>query len=88
MGIDVIGQWMGFALGDYDSDEDLDVFVTNIGYHPLTRRPVPFPGADCAYTHQFDWGTCLHFLLRNDGVTQASDGSVLPQFSEVTEKRR
>ena len=84
MGIDVIGQWMGFALGDYDSDEDLDVFVTNIGYHPLTRRPVPFPGADCAYTHQFDWGTCLHFLLRNDGVTQASDGSVLPQFSEVT----
>ncbi len=83
MGVDVTGQWMGFALGDYDSDEDLDVFVTNIGYHPLTRRPVPFPGADCAYTHQFEWGTCLHFLLRNDGVTSVADIGTLPQFSEV-----
>lgn len=84
MGVDVTGQWMGFALGDYDSDEDLDVFVTNIGYHPLMRRPVPFPGADCAYTHQFEWGTCLHFLLRNDGAVEASDGGILPQFAEVT----
>ena len=84
MGVDVTGQWMGFALGDYDSDEDLDVFVTNIGYHPLTRRPVPFPGADCAYTHQFEWGTCLHFLLRNDGVGSSSDGGAIPQFAEVT----
>ena len=81
MGVDVVGQWMGFALGDYDSDEDLDVFVTNIGYHPLTRRPVPFPGADCAYTHQFDWGTCLHFLLRNDGIPGSG---TIPQFTEVT----
>ena len=85
MGVDVTGQWMGFALGDYDSDEDLDVFVTNIGYHPLTRRPVPFPGADCAYTHQFDWGTCLHFLLRNDGV---SENGTLPRFAEVTGETR
>ena len=84
MGIDVIGQWMGFALGDYDSDEDLDVFVTNIGYHPLTRRPVPFPGADCAYTHQFDWGTCLHFLLRNDGVGSSLGEGAIPNFAEVT----
>ena len=80
MGVDVTGQWMGFALGDYDSDEDLDVFVTNIGYHPLMRRPVPFPGADCAYTHQFDWGTCLHFLLRNDGVSEAGTP---PKFAEA-----
>ncbi len=71
MGIDTAGQWMGFALGDYDGDADLDVFATNIGFHPLTRRPVSQPGADCAYSHQFDWGTCLHFLLRNDG---AADG--------------
>ena len=84
MGVDVTGQWMGFALGDYDSDEDLDVFVTNIGYHPLTRRPVPFPGADCAYTHQFDWGTCLHFLLRNESAVEISPDGTIPQFTEVT----
>ncbi len=84
MGVDVTGQWMGFALGDYDSDEDLDVFVTNIGYHPLTRRPVPFPGADCAYTHQFVWGTCLHFLLRNESAVEISPTGTIPQFTEVT----
>ena len=84
MGVDKVGQWMGFALGDYDSDEDLDVFVTNIGYHPLTRRPVPFPGADCAYTHQFDWGTCLHFMLRNDGTGNLSGNDAIPRFSEVS----
>ena len=84
MGVDVTGQWMGFALGDYDSDEDLDVFVTNIGYHPLTRRPVPFPGADCAYTHQFEWGTCLHFLLRNESAVEISPAGTIPQFTEVT----
>ena len=66
MGIDRIGQWMGFALGDYDSDLDLDIFVTNIGFHPLTRRPAPIPGADCAYSAQFSWGTCFHLLLRNN----------------------
>ena len=38
MGVDMMGAWMGFALGDYDNDLDLDVFVTNIGYHPLTRE--------------------------------------------------
>ena len=84
MGVDVTGQWMGFALGDYDSDVDLDVFVTNIGYHPLTRRPVPFPGADCAYTHQFEWGTCLHFLLRNESAVEISPAGTIPQFTEVT----
>ena len=66
MGLDRVGQWMGFALGDYDSDLDLDVFVTNIGFHPLTRRPAPIPGADCAYSAQFSWGTCFHLLLRNN----------------------
>ena len=71
---------MGFALGDYDSDLDLYVFVTNIGYHPLTRRPAPIPGADCAYSAQFDWGTCFHLLLRNDG---SPTNSAEHRFTEV-----
>jgi hypothetical protein len=67
MGLNVSGQWMGFALGDYDSDLDLDVFITNMGFHRL-KFPQPIPaGGDCAYSSQFDWGTCFHFLLRNDG---------------------
>ncbi len=67
MGLDISGQWMGFALGDYDSDSDLDVFVTNMGFHRLnTPKPIPV-GGDCAYSSQYGWGTCFHFLLRNDG---------------------
>ena len=85
MGLDRVGQWMGFALGDYDSDLDLDVFVTNIGFHPLTRRPAPIPGADCAYSAQFSWGTCFHLLLRNNaegagpGENACSDVASLTQ---------
>ena len=30
MEIDQVGAWMGSALGDYDGDSDLDVFVTNM----------------------------------------------------------
>ena len=80
MEIDRVGQWMGFALGDYDADVDLDIFVTNIGFHPLTRRPAPIPGADCAYSAQFSWGTCFHLLLRNnaDGTSPGQH-----EFTEV-----
>ena len=83
MGIDKSGEWMGFALGDYDGDEDLDIFITNIGFHPLTRRPPPKPGADCAYTQQFEWGTCHHFLLRNDGVIEVPGVGTVGLFPDV-----
>ena len=84
MGIDRVGQWMGFALGDYDSDLDLDVFVTNIGFHPMTRRPAPIPGADCAYTAQFSWGTCFHLLLRNNADGSSSGGHAFEDVAPLT----
>ena len=72
MGIDKVGSWMGFALGDYDGDVDLDVFVTNLGYHPRTRQPqmsLTVTGQACHISQQYEWSTCDHFLLRNDGVS-------------------
>ena len=67
LGIDLAGSWMGFAIGDYDADADLDVFSTNIGFHPLLQEPVEEPRGNCEYVGRFRWGTCAHFLLRNDG---------------------
>ncbi len=69
MGLDKSGNWMGFALGDYDGDADLDVFVANIGYHPKTR-PLPLEGSsgDCSIAQQFESATCAHYLLANSGT--------------------
>ena len=70
MGVDKVGAWMGFAIGDYDGDADLDIFVSNVGFHPrlmpAPETPMPF----CAYHERFAWGTCLHYLLRNDGIRE------------------
>ena len=83
MGVDAVGAWMGFALGDYDSDEDLDIFITNIGYHFLLYDVPPVPSGDCAYSHAYGWGTCYHFLLRNDGVKEDNEIGMVGDFKNV-----
>ena len=77
MGLDQVGAWMGFALGDYDGDADLDVFVTNMGSHFRLRKPDETPRGMCNYHDQFNWGNCLNALFRNDSAQEApGEGSV------------
>ena len=74
---------MGFAIGDIDSDADLDIFVTNIGYHPNTRPPMRGPSGSCEYHQRFIWGTCLHYLLRNDGTKEIEGVGTVGLFKDV-----
>ncbi len=83
LGLDVSGAWMGFALGDYDGDADLDVFVTNIGSHAMLRKPQDNPTGSCEYHQRFAWGTCANSLLRNDGASDLADLGRSGIFVEV-----
>ena len=86
MGIDKVGSWMGFALGDYDGDVDLDVFVTNLGYHPRMQQPqmsLVVTGQACHISQQYEWSTCDHFLLRNDGVATVPRLGSVGLFADV-----
>ena len=67
LGIDKVGAWMGFAVGDFDGDVDLDVFVPNVGFHTLIQPPREVPRGTCEYFGRFATGTCTHFLLSNGG---------------------
>ena len=84
IGIDKVGAWMGFAIGDIDLDGDLDVFVTNIGYHPNTRPPMRGPSGSCEYSQRFSWGTCQHLMLRNDGTGEFEGLGTVGLFANVT----
>ena len=88
MGIDQVGSWMGFAVGDVDGDADLDVFAANIGYHPLLKPPPLDPVGVCSYHHRFAWGTCSHALLRNDGPRGSSGAGELGYFVDVAPSTR
>ena len=83
MGIDKSGNWMGFAVGDYDGDADLDVFVTNIGYHQRVFPRQEEAGGDCRYTERFAWGTCLHALWRSDGTREVAGLGTIGAFQDV-----
>ncbi len=83
MGLDKLGAWMGFAVGDYDGDTDLDVFITNMGFHPRTRLWREKPGGTCDYHGKFEWATCLHYLLRNNGTDQAPNIILREMFHDV-----
>ena len=88
MGIDKSGNWMGFAVGDYDGDVDLDVFIPNVGYHLRLFAPQMEPGGDCKYTERFEWGTCLHYMLRNDGTRKDASLGVVGVFPDVVSDTR
>ena len=83
MGVDQVGAWMGFAIGDYDGDADLDIFVANVGFHPRLAAPPDTPMPFCAYHERFAWGTCLHYLLRNDGVRDVPGVGRIGAFHDV-----
>ena len=83
MGIDKSGAWMSFAVGDYDGDSDLDVFISNIGFHPLLQMPIKTPRGGCSYQMRFAWGTCSHFLLRNDGTRNVPGFGTVGDFHDV-----
>ena len=83
MGVDQVGAWMGFAIGDYDGDADLDIFISNVGFHPRLLPPPETPMPYCAYHERFAWGTCLHYLLRNDGTRDVPGMGVVGAFHDV-----
>ena len=85
MSIDIVGNWMGFAIGDYNGDAQLDVFVTNQGYHLRQYPHQKDVGGDCRYTERFEWGTCLHALLRNNGPSNGSGPDTSPYFTDEVE---
>ena len=83
MGIDAVGAWMGFAFGDYDSDSDLDVFVTNMGYHLVMRPPKEEISGTCEYHIQFAWANCFHYLLRNESVQRGQSEGQAGSFTDI-----
>ena len=91
MGLDIIGNWMGFAISDFNNDGKQDVFITNAGPHSriITESmpsPKPKPGGDCKYHEKHNLGTCLHSFLINKGIVETDNNNIIPKFEEFSEK--
>ena len=50
---------------------------------PAGRPAQSEPGGSCAYHEAFSWGTCLHFLLKNEGVSDVPGYGPLGTFRDV-----
>lgn len=83
MNLEKVGAWMAFSVGDYDGDMDLDVFVANIGFHPREQEAKITPRGACDYHMRFTWGTCNHFLLRNDGMREVEGYGPVVNYKNV-----
>jgi len=91
MGLDIIGNWMGFAISDFNNDGKQDVFITNAGPHSRIipngiSSPKPKPGGDCKYHEKHNLGTCLHSFLINKGIFETDNKKITPKFEEFSEK--
>ena len=91
MGLDIIGNWMGFAISDFNNDGKQDVFITNAGPHSRIipkgmPSPKPKPGGDCKYHEKHNLGTCLHSFLINKGIVETDNNNITPKFEEFSEK--
>ena len=83
LGLNIIGNWMGFSVSDFNNDLIEDIFVTNAGPHQRIEKsginsPSIKPGGDCKYHELYELGTCLHLFL----INQRSSDS----FKDKTEK--
>ena len=70
LNLNIIGNWMGFAVSDFNNDLIEDVFITNAGPHQRIERsginsPTIKPGGDCKYHELHELGSCLHLFLIN-----------------------
>ena len=83
LGFDAVGAWMGFAFGDIDGDSDLDVFITNMGYHLVMRPPKEEVSGTCEYHIQFAWANCFHYLLRNESIRSDHSEGQVGTFTDV-----
>ncbi len=78
-GVDIIGDWMSVAFGDFDEDLDIDVFAGNFGGSTYMQPEVDDPAKQtvlgAAEYHRWQkHGGQLNALFRLDGVRHLGGG--------------